>query len=77
MALKGCKGKKVHLDIIFPRHFIQTAKAAGFDTDSMVGIMAEMADTLDFVIMKLSAELRDDFPAHVRDSILDGLKGEG
>lgn len=74
MALKGSKGKKVQLDSIFPRHFIQTAKAAGFDTDSMAGIMVEMADVLDFVLMKVSAELPDDFPVHIRDSILKGLK---
>ncbi|MDT3282532.1 type II toxin-antitoxin system HipA family toxin [Shewanella scandinavica] len=74
MALKGSKGKKVLLESIFPRHFIQTAKTVGFDTDSMIGIMTEMADMLDFVIMKVSRELPDDFPVQIRDSIISGLK---
>ncbi|MXR70983.1 type II toxin-antitoxin system HipA family toxin [Shewanella sp. JBTF-M18] len=77
MSLKASKGKKTQLDKIFPRHFIQTAKAVGFDTDSMANIMIEMADVLDFVIMKVKAELPEGFPDHIRDAILDGLKARG
>ncbi|MCE9680466.1 type II toxin-antitoxin system HipA family toxin [Shewanella sp. AS1] len=74
MSLKASKGKKAQLDKIFPRHFMQTAKAVGFDTDAMANIMIEMADKVDFVIMQVKAELPEDFPVHIRDTILEGLK---
>ncbi|MCL1112967.1 hypothetical protein L2703_05070 [Shewanella basaltis] len=32
MGLKATKGKAYRIAQIFPRHFIQTAKAVGFDT---------------------------------------------
>ncbi|QSX37556.1 type II toxin-antitoxin system HipA family toxin [Shewanella sedimentimangrovi] len=73
MALKASKGKKAQLDAIFPRHFIQTAKAVGFDPDTMAGIMMEIADMLEPVIAKVRAELPTDFPEHIRESILNGL----
>lgn len=74
MALKGTQGKKAQLDKIYPRHFIQTAKAVGFDTERMAAIMSEMADRLDAVVKQVSAELPRDFPVHIRDAILNGLR---
>ncbi|MBW8186568.1 type II toxin-antitoxin system HipA family toxin [Shewanella nanhaiensis] len=75
MGLKASKGKKYSIAQIFPRHFIQTAKAVGFDTDVMAAILIEIEDRVDEVIEKVWAQLPEDFPSHIRDSIFDGLKG--
>ncbi|MBV7317257.1 type II toxin-antitoxin system HipA family toxin [Shewanella sp. NIFS-20-20] len=74
MGLKASKGKKYSIAQIFPRHFIQTAKAVGFDTDVMAAILIEIEARVDEVIDKVKAQLPEDFPSHIRESILDGLK---
>ena len=74
MGLKATKGKKYQIAQIFPRHFMQTAKVIGFDTQTMTAILREVADSVDDVIMRVKAQLPGDFPVHIRDSILDGLK---
>ncbi len=76
MGLKASKGKKYSIAQIFPRHFIQTAKAVGFDTDVMAAILIEIEDRVDEVIDKVRAQLPEGFPSHIRDSILDGLKSK-
>lgn len=73
MGLKATKGKKYQIAQIFPRHFMQTAQAIGFDIYAMSAILIEIADTVDFVVMEVKRQLPKDFPAHIRDSILDGL----
>ncbi|MBL4816294.1 MAG: type II toxin-antitoxin system HipA family toxin [Shewanella sp.] len=73
MGLKATKGKKYQVAQIFPRHFMQTAKAIGFDTHAMSAILIEIANTVDFVIMKVKMQLPKDFPEYIRNSILDGL----
>lgn len=74
MGLKATKGKEYRIAQIFPRHFIQTAKAIGYDTDAMAYIMSELADVVDSVVTKVKSQLPIDFPVHIRDSILDGLE---
>ncbi|CAM4323571.1 Serine/threonine-protein kinase HipA [Shewanella livingstonensis] len=74
MGLKATRGKKYQIAQIFPRHFIQTAKAVGFDTATMADIMNEIANSVDSVITKVNSKLPQDFPVHIRDTILDGLK---
>ncbi len=73
MGLKATRGKKYQIAQIFPRHFIQTAKAVGFDTATMADIMNEIANSVDSVITKVKLQLPQDFPVHIRDTILDGL----
>ncbi|MEZ9823304.1 type II toxin-antitoxin system HipA family toxin [Shewanella sp. 10N.286.45.A1] len=74
MGLKATKGKEYRIAQIFPRHFIQTAKAIGFDPQTMTAILQEVADSVDAVIAKVMAQLPEDFPEHIRDSILTGFK---
>ncbi|WP_028773481.1 type II toxin-antitoxin system HipA family toxin [Shewanella waksmanii] len=74
MGLKATKGKEYRIAQIFPRHFIQTARAVGYDTDEMVAILLEIADTVDFVINQVQKQLPNDFPAHISDPILEGVK---
>ncbi|MCL1123565.1 type II toxin-antitoxin system HipA family toxin [Shewanella surugensis] len=74
MGLKAAKGKKYQIAQIFPRHFMQTAKAVGFDTDTMADILSEIADKVDTVIMKVRSQLPKGFPQHISEPILDGMK---
>jgi serine/threonine-protein kinase HipA len=74
MGLKATKGKKDQIAQISPRHFIQTAKAVGFDTNTMTTIMNEIANSVDSVIINVKSQLPEDFPVHIRDSILTGIK---
>ncbi|MGI2101705.1 type II toxin-antitoxin system HipA family toxin [Shewanella oncorhynchi] len=73
MGLKAAKGKKYQINQIFPRHFILTAKAVGFDTGIMMEMMRDIADKVEAVVVKVKAQLPDDFPPHIQDSILNGL----
>ncbi|WP_022942831.1 HipA domain-containing protein [Psychromonas hadalis] len=42
MGLKATKGKKYHINKIYPRHFVETAKQVGFETDKMESILSEI-----------------------------------
>ncbi len=74
MGLTGTRGRKYNIEQIFPRHFFQTAKAAGFDKDSMARILIEYAETVDTVVMNVRGQLPIDFPVHISNSILGGLQ---
>ncbi len=63
------KGKKYPIDKIYTRHFIDTAKAVGFDTARMEEIMKEFAINIPNTIKELEAELPSDFPKSISDSI--------
>lgn len=74
MGLKGSHGKKYAIEQIFPRHFLATAKAVGFDKTEMENILQEMSASVDKVIERVTYQLPDDFPIKIRTTILDGLK---
>ncbi|MFS1471958.1 type II toxin-antitoxin system HipA family toxin [Vibrio breoganii] len=71
MGLKATKGKKYEISKILPRHFLDTAKAVNFSQDVMQKILDEMKDGLPKAILKVNAELPDDFPKHIADSIFE------
>lgn len=73
MGLNGSRGKKYEIEQIFPRHFFHTASAVGFSHGSMARILQDFAQQVDPVIARVRAQLPATFPAHIRDSILDGL----
>jgi len=74
MGLTGSKGKKYALEQIFPRHFFQTAHAVGFARASMENILVEFAQSIDAVVLNIRNQLPADFPAPIRDPILEGLQ---
>lgn len=74
MGLIGSKGKKYAIEQIFPRHFFQTAKAVGFAREAMESILAEFAQSMDAVVVKVRNQLPADFPASIRDAILEGMQ---
>lgn len=69
MGLTASKGKKYPIDKIYTRHFIDTAKAVGFDTARMEEIMKEFAINMPNAIKELEAELPSDFPKSISNSI--------
>ena len=73
MGLTGSKGKKYKIEQICPRHFFQTAKAVGFDQSAMAAILTDFASATDQVITRVREQLPADFPAPIRDAILNGL----
>ncbi len=69
MGLTATKGKKRKLEMIFPRHFISTAKAVGFDTSRMKDIMDEFAVSLPLAIEKLQQRIPPNIPVRIQDAI--------
>ncbi|WP_414165478.1 type II toxin-antitoxin system HipA family toxin [Superficieibacter sp. BNK-5] len=74
MGLTGSRGRKYAIEQIFPRHFFQTAEAVGFARESMENILSEFAQSIDAVVTKIKNQLPADFPAPIRDAILDGIQ---
>ena len=74
MGLAGSKGKKYAIEHIFPRHFFQTAQAVGFARESMENILTEFAQSMDTVVENVRNQLPADFPASIRDAILEGMQ---
>ncbi|GAC20460.1 hypothetical protein GARC_3505 [Paraglaciecola arctica BSs20135] len=69
MELTATKGKKRKIDMIFPRHFIATAKTVGFDTHRMTDIMHEFAVSLPLAIDKLQQRMPVNIPVRSQDAI--------
>ncbi|MDD9173984.1 hypothetical protein PVK63_03805 [Aliivibrio sp. S2TY2] len=69
IGINASKGKKYPIDKIYTRHFIDTAKAVGFDTARMEEIMKEFAINMPNAIKELEAELPSDSPKSISDSI--------
>ena len=69
MGLTATKGKKRKIEMIFPRHFIATAKTVGFDTHRMKDIMDEFAVNLPPAIDKLQQRIPANFPVQIQNAI--------
>lgn len=74
MGLQASKGKKYQVTQIFPRHFMQTAKAVGFSRKTMAEIINEVKGQVDTVIETAEKQLPVDFPKHIQEAIFTGLK---
>jgi len=73
MGLKASKGKKYHINKIYPRHFLDTAKKIGFDISQMEKIMSEIKANCEQVINETRVKLADDFPEKISESIFSGM----
>jgi serine/threonine-protein kinase HipA len=73
LSLKATQGKKNQIKQISLRYFIKTAKSLAFDTAIMMEIMLDFANMAEVLVVKVKVQLPDDFPAHIRDSILNDL----
>ena len=61
------------LHTIQPRHFVQSAIAAGMPSRTVEEIMQELAERIKPAIDVASDELPRGFPRHIRESIIEGL----
>ncbi|KOO57558.1 hypothetical protein WH43_13655 [Rheinheimera sp. KL1] len=71
MGLTASKSKKHKLDLIQPRHFINTAKATGFDAERMQQIMDEFAVTMPDAIARLQQRMHALIPLRIQTAIFD------
>jgi len=69
MGLTASKGKKYKLDLIQPRHFINTAKATGFDAERMQQIMDDFAKTMPSAIARLQQRMHALIPQVIQTAI--------
>ncbi|MEJ6079900.1 type II toxin-antitoxin system HipA family toxin [Vibrio sp. 1-Bac 57] len=73
MGLKTTKGKKYHVNKIYPRHFIETAKQVGFEIAKMDTILSEVKVNTEKIILDTQANLPVNFPKNISESIFSGM----
>lgn len=73
MGLKATKGKKYHINKIYPRHFLETAKLVGFDTHQMEKIISEIKANTVNIINEMRDELTGDSLKKISESIFLGM----
>ena len=73
MGLKATKGKKYHINKIYPRHFLETAKKVGFDVSQMEEIISEIKENSEQIINDIRLKLVTEFPTSISESIFSGM----
>ncbi|ELX4135625.1 type II toxin-antitoxin system HipA family toxin [Vibrio vulnificus] len=71
MGLKATRGRKYHINKIYSRHFIDTARECEFNLDAMEHILQDFSKSIPRAIEAVSKSLPDDFPSNVSDSIFE------
>jgi serine/threonine-protein kinase HipA len=76
MKMAMVAGNKRHKIVseILPRHFEQTAKAAGVAPTLVRAIFDELAETVDQAVEQTLKALPRGFPKELAESIADGLR---
>ncbi len=77
MAMSVGNNRHYVLNTIQPRHFHQTARAAGMPGGTVTEVMENIAERLPGAIDEVTANLPDDFPQPVRTSIVRGVEQRG
>lgn len=73
MSVKG-RNRHYHWARIQPRHFVSTAQQVGFSGEKAKALMDEMAQKTEAVIVHIHSTLPRDFPNHISQPILEGLR---
>ena len=73
MALKG-KSNHYLWHLAQRRYFMETAKNANYSAEKAEEILDEMLGKIDGVIAAVTAQLPHKFPAHISQSIFDGMR---
>ena len=73
MAFTG-KNRHYHWHGIQPRHFMSTAKHAGFNEKRAGELLDDMMGWVDAVIASVEAQIPADFPAAIAEPILSGMR---
>jgi serine/threonine-protein kinase HipA len=72
MALRGSKNY-YQWAILQPRHFISTAQAIGFSSQSAAIILQDMCDRTAAVVTQIATRLPPGFPTYVSEPIFQGM----
>lgn len=72
LAMSVGNNRHYHIHEIQPRHYLQTADRAGLSDVKAARALEEAADTLPDAIRIACETLPADFPADIRDSVVDG-----
>lgn len=73
MALVG-KNRHYHWHAIQPRHFLTTAEAVGFNTQTARRLFNEMIDNIETVVAHVGSQLPPHFPDSIARTIFDGMR---
>ncbi|WP_319781865.1 type II toxin-antitoxin system HipA family toxin [Oceanisphaera sp. IT1-181] len=74
MALRGTSGRHYQWYNLFPRHFLTTARAAGFDETAMQTILDDVRDRVPTAINSVRQSLPENFPADISEVIFSGVE---
>ncbi|GGB31533.1 serine/threonine protein kinase [Oceanisphaera marina] len=74
MGLQGKSGRHYKWYNLFPRHFIATAQAAGFDETTMQAILDDVGNRVPTAIKAVRESLPANFPDEVSEAIFSGLE---
>jgi serine/threonine-protein kinase HipA len=74
MSLKGKKKRKFQCNMIFPKHFVATAKEVGFSETEMKKMLEDMSSKTEQVIETVEKSLPDDFPTFISRPIFAGMR---
>ncbi|GGY72876.1 type II toxin-antitoxin system HipA family toxin [Marinobacter zhanjiangensis] len=75
MSLKG-RNRHYHWSRIEPRHFLSTARHVGFSEVQARRLMNEVTEQTDPAIEAVVAQLPEDFPPHISEPILEGVRAQ-
>lgn len=75
MSLKG-RNRHYHWARIQPRHFLSTAQHVGFSSERVRFLLDEIAGQTEHATSTVEALLPADFPHHISDSILNGVRSQ-
>ena len=74
LAMAAGKNRHYVIDDIVPRHFAQTALAAGVGQAVIDAILADLAETAPRALDEVARTLPADFPARLFDQLADGIR---
>lgn len=69
MGVIGPEGKQHHIDLIWPHHFIASARSVGFSQAKMQQILTAFIADLPAAIVKVRDSLPNDYPLEIADAI--------
>lgn len=75
MAMKG-RNRHYHWSRVQPRHFLSTARHVGFSEAQARKLIDEVVEQTDSAVSAVAGQLPEDFPTHISEPILEGVRGQ-
>jgi serine/threonine-protein kinase HipA len=73
LAMTVGKNRHYQVEEVFPRHFVQSAAAAGIGDAMVTAVMHDLAGTLPQAFQEVASALPAGFPAQIVESIAVGM----